>query len=107
MYPTQTNMTMKNVSFESPKLSPPNPIENQPLICILSTLKKASCRPSREKKSNIFEIEREAIISLIKNKDIVIFEAGKGGAVIVINKSDNINEAIKHLNSVDADGNRI
>ena len=38
---------------------------------------------------------------------IVIFEADKGGAVVVMNKSDYINEAIKHLNSVDADGNRI
>ena len=63
---------------------------------------------SRKNKSNISKIEREAIISLRKNKDIVIFEADKGGAVVVMNKSDYINEAIKHLNSVDADGgNRI
>ena len=37
---------------------------------------------------------------LRKNKDIVIFEADKGGAVVVMNKSDYINETIKHLNSV-------
>ena len=42
-----------------------------------------------------------------KNKNIVIFEADKGGAVVIMNKSDYINEARKHLNSVDADGNRI
>ena len=42
-----------------------------------------------------------------KNKNIVIFEADKGGAVVIMNKSDYINEAKKHLNSVDADGNRI
>ena len=107
MCPTQTNMTMKNVSFESSPLSHPNPRENRPLVCILSTWKKASCRPSCEKKSNISKIEWEAIISLRKNKDIVILEADKGGTVVVMNKSDYINEAIKHLNSVDADGSRI
>ena len=39
--------------------------------------------------------------------NIVIFEADKGRAVVIMNKSDYINEAKKHLNSVDADGNRI
>ena len=61
----------------------------------------------RKNKSNISTTEREAIISLRKNKNIVIFEADKGGAVVIMNKSDYINEARKHLNSVDADGNRI
>ena len=58
-------------------------------------------------KSNIFTTEREALISLRKSKNTVIFEADKGGAVVIMNKSDYINEAKKHLNSVDADGNRI
>ena len=60
----------------------------------------------RKSKSNISKIEQEAK-NKRKNKDIVIFEADKGGTVVVMNKSDYINEAIKHLNSVDADGNRI
>ena len=59
------------------------------------------------KKSNISTAEREAIISLRRNKNIVIFEADKGGTVIIMNKSDYINETKEHLNSVDADGNRI
>ena len=58
-------------------------------------------------KSNLSKTEREAIICLRKNKNIVIFEADKGGAVIVMNKTDYIAEAKSHLNSVDADGNRI
>ena len=58
-------------------------------------------------KSNISKTEREAIVSLRKNKNIVIFEADKGGAVVVMNKTDYITEARNHLNSVDADGNRI
>ena len=61
----------------------------------------------RHHKSNVSKTQREAIISLRKNKQIVIFEADKGGAVVVMNKSDYITEAKKHLNSVDADGNRI
>ena len=39
--------------------------------------------------------------------NIVIFEADKGDAVVIVNKSDYINEAKKHLNLVDADENRI
>ena len=58
-------------------------------------------------KSNVSKTQHDAIISLRKNKQIVIFEADKGGAVVVTNKSDHITEAKKHLNSVDADGNRI
>ena len=60
-----------------------------------------------KKQIKCFKIEREAIISLRKNKDIVIFEADKGGTVVVMNKNDYISEAKKHLNSVDADGNII
>ena len=59
------------------------------------------------RKSNVSKTQREAVISLRKNKQIAIFEADKGGAVVVMNKSDYITEAKKHLNSVDADGNRI
>ena len=38
---------------------------------------------------------------------IVIFEADKGGAVVVMNKDDCISEAQKQLNLVDADNNRV
>ena len=58
-------------------------------------------------KSNVSKTQRKAIISLRKNKQIVIFEADKGGAVVVMNKSDYRTGAKKHLNSVDADCNRI
>ena len=42
-----------------------------------------------------------------KNNNIVIFEVDKGGTVVVMNKTDYITEARNHLNSVDADCNRI
>ena len=97
----QTNMTMKNVHLENPPHLLQNPTENQPLNYILSIWNRASCNPNREKANQMF---REAIISLRKNKDIVISEADKGGAVVVMNKNDYISEA---KNSVHADGNRI
>ena len=47
----------------------------------------------QKNKSNISTAELDALISLRKNKNIVIFEADKGGAVVIMNKSDYINEA--------------
>ena len=104
---TQTKMTMKQAHLESPPHSHPNPIENQPLIYLKYLENSIMKAKPRKNKSNISTTEREAIISLRKYKNIVIFEADKRGAVVIMNKSDYINEARKHLNSVDADGNRI
>ena len=65
------------------------------LKTIERTILKAKPRPC---KSNLFKAEREAIIALRKNKNIIIFEADKGGAVVVMNKDDYIREAQKQLN---------
>ena len=46
-------------------------------------------------------------MSLRKNNNIVIFEADKRGAVVVMNKTDCIAEAKSHLNLVDTYGDRI
>ena len=52
--------------------------------------------PSHKKsKSNVSKLERDAIILLRKNNDIVIFEADTG-----------VHGTRKHLNSVDTYGNR-
>ena len=48
--------------------------------------------------------ERDAIEELRRNKDIVIFQADKGGAVVIQNRADYIEEAKRHLNLKDADG---
>ena len=71
------------------------------LACVTSGVRVARPESRRER------TERETIISLRKNNNIVIFEADKGGAVVVMNKTDYITEARNHLNSVDTDGNRI
>ena len=41
----------------------------------------------RKCKFNVSKEERDAIIGLRKNNNIVIFEADKGGAVVVVNKT--------------------
>ena len=53
-------------------------------------------------KFSVSKEERDAIIGLRKNKNIVIFEADKGGAVVIMNKQDYVTEALKHLDSKDA-----
>ena len=58
---------------------------------------------SRRVKSNLKK-ERDAIKELRRNKDIVIFQADKGGAVVIQNRADYIEEAKWHLNLKDADG---
>ena len=39
-------------------------------------------------KSNISKTKRRAMVSLRKNNNIVIFEADKGGTVVVMSKTD-------------------
>ena len=58
---------------------------------------------SRRVKSNLKKEERGAIKELRRNNDIVIFQAGKGGAVVIQNRADYI-EAKRHLNLKDANG---
>ena len=59
---------------------------------------------SRRIESNLKKEERDAIKKFRRNKDIVIFRADKGGAVVIQNRADYIEEAKRHLNLKDADG---
>ena len=59
---------------------------------------------SRRVKSNLKEEERDVIKELRRNKDIVIFQAVKGGSVVIQNRADYIEEAKLHLKLKDADG---
>ena len=61
----------------------------------------------RKCKFNVFKEEGEAIIGLRKNKNIVIFEADNGGAVVIMNKQDYVTEALKRIDSKDANGDDI
>ena len=53
--------------------------------------------PKKTRKSNITEQECLALKSLTLNQDIVIKPADKGGAIVVLNTTDYINEGLRQL----------
>ena len=58
-------------------------------------------------RSNITRLERAAIKTLQRDKNIVIFQADKGAAVIVQNRKDYLSEACKKLNGTDENGKEV
>ena len=50
-------------------------------------------------KSNLSKAERNALQQLKTNKDIVIKEADKGGAIVIMTKEQYSNMVMKHLNT--------
>ena len=81
-------------AFRKPSTFTPKPNREPALDLYLKHLENSIMKAKpRKNKSNISTTERGALISLRKNKNIVIFEADKGGTVVIINKSDCINEA--------------
>ena len=67
----------------------------------LSNIKK------QKVKSNITFAEREAIQSLRRNDKIVIFQADKGGAVVIQNRDNYTRIAKEHLSSTTTDGEQV
>ena len=57
--------------------------------------------------SNITKEERNAITTLKQDKNIVIFPADKGAAVVIQNRSDYRNEAYKQLNGKDENNEEV
>ena len=76
-------------------------------VCLKAVEYEILNSKSRRVESNLKEKERDAIKELRLNKDIVIFQADKGGAVVIQNRADYINEAKRHLNLKDADGTQV
>ncbi|XP_072050367.1 uncharacterized protein [Amphiura filiformis] len=54
-------------------------------------------KETRDVRDNLSKHERLALESLQKREDIIIKEADKGSAVVVMNKSDYIDKALEHL----------
>ena len=57
--------------------------------------------------SNITRLEREAIKTLKRDKNIVVFQVDKGAAVVVQNRKDYLTEAYKQLNRTDENGDKV
>ena len=49
-------------------------------------------------KDNLSHGERQALLDLRNNKSIVIKPADKGGAIVILNRTDYITEGERHLN---------
>ena len=74
-----------------------NDLLNSTLNKIKDDILAAAETVSRSLTDNITKREREAIRSLKENENIVINKADKGSTVVVVNKSDYIEEGLKHL----------
>ena len=96
------------VDLRKPSKFTPKPGREPALDFYLKSLERVILNSEARKcKFNVSKEERDAIIGLRKNKNIVIFEADKGGAVVIMNKQDYVTEALKHLDSKDANGDDI
>lgn len=60
-----------------------------------------SCGRQRGFTHNLTQAERASIRTLNSRTDIVIKPADKGGAIVILNKEDYLNEGFKQLNSTD------
>ena len=85
--PTQTRKDM----FANPSRWVPDPSDDRIFQSILENIgQQANTQPERHKqfKSNVTREQRKAIGSLARNNEIVLKEADKGGATVILNKQD-------------------
>ena len=81
---------------EASKWKPP-PIVNLEIFCRQNEYDLLSHKVPKNNFQNLTRSERDAIKSLMANKNIVIKPADKGGAVVVMNVTDYINEGLRQL----------
>ena len=81
---------------EASKWKPP-PIVNLEIFCRQNEYDLLSHKVPKNNFQNLTRSERDAIKSLMANKNIVVKPADKGGAVVVMNVTDYINEGLRQL----------
>ena len=95
--------TLYNGPFKDPKFKHPSSAEPQPgpaaleAFALINELELAKTVGTSPKKQNLSRSERKAITELTNNDKIVIKPADKGGATVVLNRSDYIAEAERQL----------
>ena len=96
-------------TYKKPSKWTPSPGRDQALDCYINGVERAVLQHASNNKlrSNITRQEREAIKSLKRDKNIVIFQADKGAAVVVQNRKDYLAEAYKQLNGTDENGSKV
>ena len=101
---TQTNR------FRLPSTWSPGIGRDKFLDCYINAVDKTILEGSSSNKklrSNMTKLERDAINALRHDKNIVIFQADKGAAVVVQNKTDYLAEAYNQLNGKDENGDDV
>ena len=97
-YRPPANAPFRDQKFKHPSTAEPQPgpaaLEAFALINELELAKTIGTSPSKQ---NLSRSERKAITELKCNTDIVIKPADKGGATVILNRTDYIAEATKQL----------
>ena len=90
-------------SYKKPSKWTPSSGRDQALDCYINAVEHAILQhtPNNKLRSNITRLERKAIKTLKRDKNIVIFQADKGAAVVVQNRKDYLTEAYKQLNDTE------
>ena len=91
------NEPFKHQKFKNPSLWVPPPISNLEHFITKNHLDLSDTKLPKTKYNNISREEREAIKSLSKDSSIVIKQADKGGAVVIMNRTDYIKEGLRQL----------
>ena len=76
----------------------PSQNQNSTLESVIKFLQKQSYEENFKNKFNISKHERQDILDSKKNKDIIIKETDKGGAVVIMNTKHYLKMISDHLN---------
>ena len=87
----------KNPKFKEASKWKPPPIVNLEIFCRQNEVDLLSQKVPKMNFHNLSRSEQLAIRSLSSNKNIIIKPADKGGAVVVLNTTDYINEGFRQL----------
>ena len=99
-----SQQTEKTSSYKKPSTWTPSIGRDPCLDCYITAVERATMEGTpnnKQLRSNITREEGNAINTLKRDKNIVIFQADKGAAVVVQNRRDYLNEAYKQLNGKD------
>ena len=98
-----------NSPYNKPSKWTPCSGRDQALDCYNNAMEHAILQhtPNSKLGSNVTRLEREAIKTLKRDKNIVIFQTDKGTAVAVKNRKDHLIEAHKQLNGTDENGEKV
>ena len=87
----------KHQKFKNPSDWVPPPIVQLEFFISKNNLDLTECNLPKPSRNNISTEERQALKDLSNNKHIVIKPADKGGAVVILNREDYIEEGLRQL----------